>query len=213
MQITQRQSLFDYLSSPDKGRSALSELASNTTRDTIQSDINTLSNPLGDDAISDLLDDVQSGDANVSLGTIGNLLEHTRTKLADDLQSVATNLGIESEVRIENNQGRWVVEQPDNDVSEKAFSRLQAYLDKSNISQNRLNQVSQLSEIYEQGAARALANDLKDANVNDDDIVDYLTETRQIIQANSGYSLSSKGLFTDADGVAKTEFDSRTESR
>lgn len=212
MQIDQRLSLFDYLSSPDKGKSALSNIASNSTSSTIENDIQTLSSPLADNAVNELLDRIESGDTNISLSTIGNLLEHNRSLLTADLQDVATKLNLPEDIRIERSQNGWQIELSENEQTNDALGRLQAYVDKSQAVQTKLNQVSQLSEMFEQGLTRNFANDLKSASTADDDIVAFLSETRQIIQGNSGFNLSAKGLFSDADGVAKTEYDKRTEA-
>ncbi|GGW83422.1 hypothetical protein [Alteromonas halophila] len=205
MIISNQTSLLDYLNNPESAQNTLSELANSPGKAQLAQETKALTEPASEAGIQDMLEKIEAGDSSVSLTTIGNMLEHYKSKVSADLQDIAANLN--APVAFERQDDRWVVTQPEGQREDKTLSRMQQYLDKDTRLTQRLSQINQLAEMHELGQAREHANTLKAQGVEDDAIVDFLSNARQQIFAEDSLTFTGNTLTANAEQTAQTLFD------
>ena len=207
MYVSNTPSLLDYIGDPEKSKNTLSELASRPRGAEMASDIRSLTTLQSEEGIEKSIEKIAAGDTSVSLTGIGNFLEHMKQKVFTDLHDVAGRLDISGEVLLKRENGNWVASQEGQTEPSAALDRLQQYLDKSSVLNDRLSQINQLSEMYELGQAREYASTLKTQGAEDNHIVSYLADTRKRIFEEDKLTLSQQGVAAKSEGMSTRFYD------
>lgn len=200
-------SLFNYIgnsSNTDTGfEKAIARQNSN-----IASEIRSLQSDISQENVDATLERLQNGDSSLSLQTIDNMLNFNLISVSKDLQQVANDLGINSEINLTQVDGKWQVQglTNDDDGNNKALQQLQNYLDRNKALQGKLDTINQLSEMLELGKSQEFAKQLQDADVSEPDVVTYLTKAREYLFSIDSFSLSSKHLTPTSQGEAENFF-------
>lgn len=197
-------SLFDYIGNSANADSAFDKAIARQKSD-IGNELRGLQHDITNGNVDETLERLQSGDSSLNLQTLDNMLNFNMINVAKDLQQVATDLGINTEIEIKNVDGKWQVQNqldPDN----RAQQQLQNYLDRNKGLQTKLDTINKLSEMVELGKSQSFAKQLQEAEVSEPDVVTYLTQAREYLFSIDSFSLSSKKLSITSQGEAENFF-------
>lgn len=195
-------SLFDYIANSNNTNSGFENAIARQKSD-VANEIRTLQTDIAADKIDDTLARLQSGEGNLSMQTLDNMLNFNLISVSQDLQQVAAELGINNEVSVNQLDGLWQIQGAADD---KALQQLQNYLDRNKGLQTKLDTINQLSEMVELGKSQELAKQLQEANVSEPDVVNYLTQARDYLFSIDSFTLSSKKLTLGSQGEAENFF-------
>ena len=208
--------LFDYLADADKADKAL-EKAVAWQKNNISTELGNIQSSLQSGQIDDALKRLQSGEGGISLQTLDNMIAFNLRPVQADLVDMAARLGIEQSVELTLSGGKWQIHS--NDLGAKgATEQLQHYLDRNKALTTKLGKLNSLSQFYELGKTQQYALQLKDAGVEEKQLVNFLTASRQSIFALDNFQLSANSLSLGSRGEAanlfakaKAEFDLDTD--
>lgn len=176
----QAMNLFNYLENQNASDQALQQVAAKQKQNTLQ-EISLANASISQGNFDELLNDIESGSANVDLNTMANYFEFNMNKLNSEITRLASSYNVSLPVEIALEDGQLKV-LDDSDAGQA----LQNYLDKDQRLQSLVNQTSKLSEFYEWGSVREQGLKYQNADVNDESLLEYLQEGReQIIHQNS----------------------------
>ncbi len=196
-------SLFDYIGN-SSNTDADFEQAIARQKSNIGSEIRGLQSDFSAQKVDDTLERLQNGDTSLSLQTIDNMLNFNMISVSKDLQQMADDLGINSDVNITHVNGQWQVQGTTD--GDRALQQLQTYLDRNKGLQTKLNTINQLSEMVELGKSQAFAKQLQEADISEPDVVTYLTKAREYLFSIDSFSLSNKHLSLTSQGEAENFF-------
>jgi hypothetical protein len=198
-------SLFDFIGNANKADSSLEHaIAKQKASTNMANEIRELQSDISSDKVDDTLARLNNGDSNLSLQTIDNMLNFKMMSVSEDLQQVAADLGINSEVQISHIDGQWHVKGASD--NNRSLQQLQNYLDRNAGLQSKLDTVNQLSEMVELGQSQEFAKQLQAADVSEPDIVTYLTQAREYLFSIDSFNLSSKKVSLVSRGEAQNFF-------
>lgn len=206
MQIQNGLSLFDYLDDPQKSQQSLQQIASNAGQN-IGAELTELGQT-GRGQMDEVLKKIESGESAVKLQTLDNMIAFNQRPVAAELQDLADRLNLPQPVSLQHQQGKWQVVGADAEPEDKSLQRLQQYLDANQPLQDKLSQLSRLSEMYELGKTREFAAELKAQEVPEQKVVDFLTHSRDHLKAASDISLYREELKIRSRGQAQSLYDS-----
>ncbi|ALS98322.1 hypothetical protein [Lacimicrobium alkaliphilum] len=206
MQIQNGLSLFDYLDDPQKSQQSLQQIASNAGQN-IGAELTELGQT-GREQMDDVLKKIESGESAVKMQTLDNMIAFNLRPVAAELQDLADRLNLPQPVSLQQQQGKWQVEGADAEPENKSLQRMQQYLDANQPLQDKLSQLSRLSEMYELGKTREFATELKAQDVLEQKVVDFLTHSRDHLKAASDISLYREELKIQSRGQAQSLYDS-----
>ena len=211
MYVSNQTTLFDYINNPEAAKNTLDNLAHMPSKAQAAQDIRSLGEAHSDAGIQETLDKIDAGDTSVSLSTIGNMLEHYKSKVSADLQDIAGNL--DAPLTLTKQNDRWMLALPEGQTDAKALSRIQQYIDKDHRLTDTLSQINQLAEMHELGTARTYADTLKSSGVDDDDIVTFLSNTREQIFSEDSLQFVDGKLAANSENMAKSAYESLTDKQ
>ena len=84
---------------------------------------------------------------------------------------------------------------------------MQQYLDKNTRLQSKLDDLNALSEFYELGQSQEYAKELQTADVHEDDVVTYLTQSREYLFSLDSFYLSDRGMSIASRGESEGLFE------
>lgn len=197
-------SLFDYIGNSSKAESALKESITSQSYN-LAGEIRGMQGNLAAGNVDDALERLQSGENGLSLQTLDNMLSFNLRPVANDLQQTAADLGLNFDVQLQQQDGSWQV-LSDQDPQPKGLQQLQSYLDRNQGLQTKLNSLNALSEFYELGQTQEYAKELQAADVHEDDVVTYLTQSREYLFSLDSFYLSDKGLSIASRGESAPLF-------
>lgn len=184
----QAMNLFNYLENHNATDQALQQVAAKQKQNTLH-DLSLANASIAQGNFDELLNDIESGSANVDLNTMANYFDFNMNKLNSEITQLASSYNVSLPVEIALEEGQLKV--LDNSDAGQA---LQNYLNNDQRLQGLVNQTSKLSEFYEWGSVREQGIKYQNADVNDESLLEYLQEGReQIIHQNS--------LFIDRSGA------------
>ncbi|MFT6899601.1 MAG: hypothetical protein ACJA13_004040 [Paraglaciecola sp.] len=200
-----RLSLFDYIGNSTKSESALNESVAMQQND-LAGEIRGMQGNLAVGNVDDALDRLHSGENGLSLQTLDNMLSFNLRPVANDLQQTAVDLGLNVDVQLQQQDSKWQVIS-DQDPQPKGLQQLQSYLDRNQGLQTKLNSLNALSEFYELGQSQEYAKELQAADVDEDDVVTYLTQSREYLFSLDSFYVSDKGLSIASRGESNALFE------
>lgn len=205
MQIQNGLSLFDYLDNPEKSKQSLQQIAEKSSQN-LGTELTELGQT-GREQMDDVLKKMESGESAVKMQTLDNMIAFNLRPVAAELQDMAARLNLPQPVSLQHEQGKWQVEGADADSENKSLQRLQQYLDANQPLQDKLSQLSRLSEMYELGRTREFATELKSEGVSEQKVVDFLSSSRDHLKAASDISLYREELKLQSRGEAQSLYD------
>ncbi|MDC8831013.1 hypothetical protein [Alteromonas gilva] len=206
VQINSRPTLIDYLNDPTAADKAFKKLSDGTGSTKLQAELNQLTGRLDDNQISTISADIAAGDSNLSLNKLKNMRDFYEHRVAEELQELASQHGVNLPVNITNNDGSWTVD--DLTGSEQAgITKLQNYLNRDERLSKQLETLAQLSSTVELNQARENANALKKQDVSDEAIVDYLQTTRDTVFTEKTLHISRDGVTSNTLNLANKLYD------
>lgn len=194
--------LFDYIGNSAKADSAFDKAIAQQKND-IGTELRGLQKEISTGKVDETLDRLQSGDSSLNLQTLDNMLNFNMISVSEDLQQVAADLDINSEVDITQVDGQWQVQGA---KDSRALEQLQSYLDRNKNLQSKLDTINKLSEMVELGKSQEFAKQLQEADISEPDVVTYLTQARDYLFSIDSFSLSSKKLSLLSQGEAENFF-------
>ena len=189
----------------DKADKAL-EKAVASQKTNISAELSSLQSSLQSGQIDDALKRLQSGEGGISLQTLDNMIAFNLRPIKKDLLDLAAQLGIEQSVELHLQQGKWQVQNSDS-VPSAAIEKLQHYLDHNKALSSKLHKLNSLSEFYELGNTQQYALQLKDSGVKEEELISFLSESRQTLFAMDSLQLSAKDLSLLSRGQSATLFE------
>ncbi|GAC32730.1 hypothetical protein [Paraglaciecola polaris] len=206
MQIQQSAlTLFDYISNSTQSDNALQSAVSNQ-KNNIYAEITGVQSNLASGNIDDALARLKSGENGLNLQTLDNMLSFNLRPVTEDLTQAAKDLGLTFDVQLSQQDGQWQVSS-DQNPDHKGLAQLQQYLDKNPKLQSKLNDLNALSEFYELGQSQEYAKELQSADVHEDDVVTYLTQSRDYLFSLDSFYLSDRGLSIASRGESEGLFE------
>jgi|GEM_PF-2851836 len=206
MQIQQSAlTLFDYISNSTQSDNALQSAVSNQ-KNNIYAEITGVQSNLASGNIDDALARLKSGENGLNLLTLDNMLSFNLRPVTEDLTQAAKDLGLTFDVQLSQQDGQWQVSS-DQNPDHKGLAQLQQYLDKNPKLQSKLNDLNALSEFYELGQSQEYAKELQSADVHEDDVVTYLTQSRDYLFSLDSFYLSDRGLSIASRGESEGLFE------
>ncbi|WP_141096150.1 hypothetical protein [Lacimicrobium sp. SS2-24] len=205
MQIQTGQSLFDYLDNPQKSQQNLEQLASNGHQN-MRAELTELSDT-SREQMDEALKKMESGESSVKLQTLDNMIAFNLRPVAAELQDLSGRLGLPQPLTLEQQQGKWQVVSESSEQQSKSVERMQQYLDANQPLQEKLSQLSRLSEMHEWGKTREFAAELKTQGAAEEKVVDFLSHSREHIKGLNDISLSSDEVRLQSRGEAQRLFD------
>ena len=206
MQIQQSAlTLFDYIANPSASDSALQSAVS-SQKNNIYAEINAVQSNLASGNIDDALQRLKSGENGINLQTLDNMLSFNLRPVAEDLTQTAKDLGLNFDVQLKHEEGKWQVIS-DQTPEHKGLAQLQQYLDKNTRLQSKLDDLNALSEFYELGQSQEYAKELQTADVHEDDVVTYLTQSREYLFSLDSFYLSDRGMSIASRGESEGLFE------
>ena len=134
------------------------------------------------------------------------MLSFNLRPVTEDLTQAAKDLGLTFDVQLSQQDGQWQVSS-DQNPDHKGLAQLQQYLDKNPKLQSKLNDLNALSEFYELGQSQEYAKELQSADVHEDDVVTYLTQSRDYLFSLDSFYLSDRGLSIASRGESEGLFE------
>ncbi|WP_339773568.1 hypothetical protein [uncultured Paraglaciecola sp.] len=206
MQIQQSAlTLFDYIANPSASDSALQSAVS-SQKNNIYAEITAVQSNLASGNIDDALQRLKSGENGINLQTLDNMLSFNLRPVAEDLTQTAKDLGLNFDVQLKQEEGKWQVIS-DQTPEHKGLAQLQQYLDKNTRLQSKLDDLNALSEFYELGQSQEYAKELQTADVHEDDVVTYLTQSREYLFSLDSFYLSDRGMSIASRGESEGLFE------
>jgi hypothetical protein len=199
-----RLSLFDYMGNSTKADSALKESIS-SQKNNLAGEIRGMQGNLAVGNVDDALERLHHGENGLSLQTLDNMLSFNLRPVAKDLQQTAADLGLNFDVQLKQQDGKWQAIS-DQDPQPKGLQKLQSYLDRNQGLQTKLNSLNALSEFYELGQSQEYAKELQAAEVHENDVVTYLTQSREYLFGLDSFYVSDKGLSIASRGESQGLF-------
>lgn len=183
--------LFDFLADPQQSESLLQDVAK-SQKQHIGDDIDTLQDSLKGGRIDEALERLQSGEGGVNLQTLDNMIAFNMRPIANDLQQMASRLGIKQPVELKQVEDKWLVDGAGK--NDRALQQLQNYIERNSALTDKLNKLNTLSEFYELGQTQEYARQLKDADVAEADVINYLVDSRKFIFELDNFQISEHGV-------------------
>jgi hypothetical protein len=196
--------LFDYIGNRGKADSALEQSIASQGYN-LAGEIRGVQSSLATGKVDDALARLQAGENGLNLQTLDNMLNFNLRPVAEDLTQTAQDLGLHLDVQIKQKDDKWQVVSAQ-DPQPKGLQQLQSYLDRNQGLQNKLNNLNSLSEFYELGQSQEHAKALQAADVHEDDVVTYLTQSREYLFGLDSFYLSDKGLSIASRGESEGLF-------
>lgn len=190
--------LFDYIGNSSKADSALKQSITSQSYN-LAGEIRGVQSNLAAGNLDDALARLQAGENGLNMQTLDNMLSFNLRPVTEDLTQVAKDLGINFDVQIRQQDAKWQVIS-EQDPQPKSLQQLQNYLDRNQGLQNKLNNINSLSEFYELGQTQEYAKVLQAADVHEDDVVTYLTQSREYLFGLDSFYISDKGLSVASRG-------------
>lgn len=173
-------SLFHYLDNQSASDQVLKQAAEKQKSNYV-TELSALNSGISDGNFDALLSEIEKGKMNIDLNTVSNYINFNTQKLERELQGLAQSFGVALPVEIELAEGKLNVK----DDSPEG-SNLQTYFDKDERLSKLVEQTDKLSRFYEWGKVRERAAEYKNADVKDDDLIEFLKEGREkIVHQNS----------------------------
>jgi hypothetical protein len=195
--------LFDYLADSDKADKAL-ENAVTSQKNSIGSELSNIESSLQSGQIDDTLKRLQSGEGGISLQTLDNMIAFNLRPIQKDLADMASRLGIDETLDVKLIDGKWQIE---SDETTATTDQLQYYLDHNPGLTAKLDKLNGLSEFYELGQSQKYALQLKEAGLEEKQLVNYLTNSRESIFTIDSFQISSKDVQLLSRGEAARLFE------
>lgn len=201
--------LFHYLADADKADKAL-EKAVASQKHSISTELSNMESGLQSGQIDETLKRLQSGEGGISLQTLDNMIAFNLRPIQKDLADMASRLGFDEALDVTLIDGKWQIQ---SDQANASTEQLQYYLDHNPGLTAKLGRLNSLSEFYELGQSQQYALQLKEAGLEEKQLVTYLTRSRESIFAMDSFQISSKDVQLLSRGEsarlfeqAKTEF-------
>jgi hypothetical protein len=206
MQIQQSMtSLFDYLNNASDADAALQSVVE-AQKNNISTGLSDVQSNLATGNVDDALERLKSGENGINLQTLDNLMSFNMRGVTEDLTDRAKNLDLTFDVKLSQEDGSWVVSS-EYDPEHKGLAQLQQYLDRNPKLQSKLDDLNALSEFYELGQSQEYAKELQEANVDEDEVVSYLTQSREHLFSMDSFYLSDAGLSIASRGESEGLFE------
>ena len=206
MEIQQsKTSLFDYLNNSSDADAALQSVV-DAQKNNISAGLSDVQSNLANGNIDDALERLKSGENGINLQTLDNMLSFNMRGVTEDLTDTAKSLGLTFDVKLTQEEGAWVVSS-EHDPEHKGLAQLQQYLDRNPRLQSKLDDLNSLSEFYELGQSQEYAKQLQEADVHEDDVVTYLTQSRDYLFSLDSFYLSDAGLSIASRGESDGLFE------
>ena len=207
MQVQKAMTLFDYLGNGANADAAFDKAIA-IQKNQMGQELRLLQKDIAQVDVDSTLERLQSGEGSLSLQTLDNMRNFNLIQVNKDLQQVAADLGISAELEINYTDGQWqLAGEPQDDA---ALKQLQAYLQRNKPLQTKLDTINKLSEMYELGMTQQYAKQLKNADVSDEQIVSYLSDSRAYLFALDSFTLSARnGLHIQSQGQSAELFSER----
>ncbi|GAC04141.1 MAG: hypothetical protein CL578_04860 [Alteromonadaceae bacterium] len=198
-------SLFDYLNNTSDADAALQSVV-DAQKNNIYAGLAEVENNLATGNVDDALERLKSGENGINLQTLDNMLSFNMRGVTEDLTDLAKDLGLTFDVKLAQEDGAWVVSS-EHDPEHKGLAQLQQYLDRNPKLQSKLDDLNALSEFYELGQSQEYAKELQAADVHEDDVVTYLTQSREYLFSLDSFYLSDAGLSIASRGESEGLFE------
>lgn len=193
MQITQQaKTLIDYLNNPELADKALTS-AAKQQKANVAEDLKSASSNIQQGKFDELIKQMEKGQINVDLKTMENYVDFNNRKIERELGKLAADYQVKTPLKLSFSDGKITV-----DDDSPQGKRLQNYLDKEGKLNKLMEQTSKLSQFHEWGKIKEQAGEYKKAKVKEDDIVEFLKNSRANIMSEDHYQLNGGKLKLDS---------------
>lgn len=177
--------LFSYLDNQSSKNQLLGDLATKHNANNLQ-DMGQVSLGITQGNFDEMLSEMEKGNLNVKLETMGNYVSFNMQKMGKELVDLAASYGVARPVEISMEEDKLTVldDSPEG-------KKLQEYLDKDERLNSLVKQTSKLSQFYEWGKVREQATSYQNSEVNDEDLLSFLQEGRESIVHQNSLFISS----------------------
>ncbi|WP_158965693.1 hypothetical protein [Paraglaciecola sp. L3A3] len=207
MQINKALTLFDYIGDNNKSTSILEDLA-NKQGQNIAGNIQAVDTELSLGQFEGTLDKIEKGEIEVNSATLENYFQFNKNKLNNEFKQLADvyQINIDSEITIED--GKLLVS-----GDTKNAKQLQQYLDADQRLNKLVQQSSRLSKLIEWDQAKQQAAKLKEQDVPEQQIVDFLKEGRQVVNNDNKLLFTNVGLGFTSEGQTQVLVDNQQQDK
>lgn len=191
---TNTHSLFDYIGGNQQSHDQLSKLANNNGKD-ITSAFKSLDQGMVQGKFDETLKLMESGQINLSIDKIKNYLGFNQEQLGRELRQLAQRFDLPNDIKLSLDGDKVKVV-----GDSQKHTELQHYLDKDGRLNKLIRQTGKLSQFVEWGNAKNEAATFKQQGMEEDKLVSFLKDARQVLHNSQQLSFSSNQVKLSSSG-------------